>query len=270
MRPSNYTREKMGELVAVGGLVVPSKSLKEIENELRELCDDTRFSVPLDENLKWSPAKRSWLRTHLSGRLRQELFGEMLDCAARHGCSAMVAISDARCKKANKLASDHEVDATLLALERFDTWLGDGVGVVFVSRPAGGTTDAEKFVAECIEHRLTGTKFVEFKSLALNPIVVPAWQSRLLQMADLITSITNAKVAGGNSYADALFPKISEMMPETTRGVKGGAGLKIHPSFRYRNLYHWVLGDDCYVEGANGIGLPEKDKPYPNDEMTWR
>ena len=259
----------MGELVAVGGLVVSSDSLKVIGDDLEAICSDTQFAVPTDENLKWSPAKGSWLRDNLSGHVRQELFGNMLDCVAAHGSIAIVAISDKTCKQANSLASDHEVDATLLALERFDTWLGHRTGLVFVSKPAGGTTDANKFVAECIEHKLTGTKYVGFDSLALNPVVMPAWQSRLLQVADLITSITNAKVAGGNHFADALFPKILEMMPTTNKGFKGGAGLKIHPSFRYRNLYHWVLGDDHYVEGSSGVVLPERDKPYPKDEMKW-
>lgn len=260
----------MGNLVAVGGIIVPADSLRSVENDLKEICESPSFSVPPDENLKWSPAKGSWLRETLSGRLRQQLFGEMLDCVAKYDCAAIVAICDENSKKANNDASDHEVDATLLALERYDTWLAKTAGVVIVSKPAGGTTNAEKFVSECIEHKLKGTRFVEFNSLALNPIVVPAWQSRLLQIADLVTSITNAKVCGSNKYADALFPKILAMMPETNRGVKGGAGLKIHPSLRYRNLYHWILGDDCYVEGSMGTGLPESDKPYCKNEMSWR
>lgn len=260
----------MGDLVAVGGLIVEGDKVKLVEDELKCICAGSKYNVPPKENIKWSPSKGSWLNTKLDGGTRQELFGEMLDCLARNECCAIVAISDSLSKKANSDASDHEVDATLLALERFDTWLGAKTGLVVVSKPAGGDTSANKFVAECIEKQTTGTRYVPFNSLVLAPVVMPAWQSRMLQVADLIVSITNAKVAGGNPYADALFEKICKLMPSSTKGLKGGVGLKIHPSFKYQNLYHWVLGDDCYAQGSQGVGLPELEKPYAFDEMKWK
>lgn len=266
-----HNREKLGDLVAVGGMVLSADHIKPLEDEISAVCNKPIYSIPDDENIKWSPDKNSWLRSNIPDRdIRNALYGELLECAAKHGAKAIVAVCDIGCQLANQRASNHEMDATILALERFSNWLRQEHGLVFVSKPSGGTTNEQKFIAECIKHRKTGTRYVNFNSIASNPIVVPAKQSRLLQMADLVVSITNAKVAGGDRYADPLFVKIHAMMPDTSRGMKGGLGLKIHPSLKYRNLYHWILGDEQYVVGSAGTFLPEVDKPYAVNEMRWR
>lgn len=270
IRSKAHNRENIGDLVAVGGVVVPSVEIKSLEDDIQAICSKDNYQVPDGENIKWSPDKRSWLRENVSREIRLELYNELLSCAAKHDAKVIVAINDLGCKMANSLASDHEVDATLLALERYDNWLGREHGMVFISKPSGGATNESKFVAECIQHKIQGTNYVKFKSIASNPIVIPASQSRLLQIADLVVSITNAKVAGGDKFADPLFPLIAGMMPETSKGVKGGLGLKIHPSFKYCNLYHWILGDEYFVKGNTGSSLPIKESPYPSDEMKWR
>nr|WP_241962953.1 hypothetical protein [Thalassorhabdomicrobium marinisediminis] len=259
----------MGELVAAGGIIVDVSRLKDFENAIDTICRKESYDIPDSENIKWSPDKHSWLRDNLERGVRNALYRELLQCADEHDAKVIVAISDLKCKIANQKALDHEMDATLLVLERFDTWLGSGHGMVFLSKPSGGSKDQMKFIEECIEHRQNGTDYVKFDSFVSNPHIVPAKQSRILQVADLAVSITNAKVAGGDKYADALFEYVLKMMPETSRGVKGGLGLKIHPSFKYRNLYHWVLGDQYYVESSTGIPLPIESYPYSTEEMRW-
>ena len=266
-----HNREKIGNLIAVGGLILADDKIKSLEDDIHTICNQAAYNIPDDENIKWSPNKYSWLRTKIVDRnIRNELYGELLECAAKHSAKAIVAVCDLGCKTANAQASNHEIDATLLALERFHSWLGGNHGMVFVSKPSGGSTNEQKFVSECIEHMNKGTNYVAFENIVSNPMTSPAKHSRLLQLADLVVSITNARVAGGDRYADPLFAKVLAMMPETRRGMKGGLGLKLHPSLKYRNLYHWILGDEQFVEGAVGTYLPISDKPYAIDEMRWR
>lgn len=259
----------MGRLVAAGGIVVAANSLKAFEIDVQSVCGKAEYLIPDDENTKWSPNKDSWLRANLERDVRNLLYADLLDCAADHKVRIIVAISDQNCAMANLCASDHEMDAMLLALERFDTLLGNSAGMAFLPKPSGGSTDERKFIEECIQHRKTGTQYVKFDSLASNPQIVPAKQSRMLQIADLAVSITNAKVAGGDAYASSLFGRVLDLMPCTSKGVKGGLGLKIHPSLRYRNLYHWVLDDDYFVRGNSGFPFPLKDSPYSSNEMDW-
>lgn len=260
--PHPHSRNGVGHLVAVGGVIVSAENVGPLEQELEAVCSKEEYSVPPGENLKWSPARGSWMREHLDGELRQKLFSEMIDTVRRAECKVVVAISDADCRVANSSVSTHEMDATILAFERFNTWLGSQYGTVIVSKPSGGARDENKFVSECTKHIASGTNYVDFRKLALKPLLMPARQSRLLQIADLAVSITNAHVSGGNPFADRHFPALLAMMPETSRGVRGGLGLKLHPSFRYLNLYHWLLNDDYYVKGSNGYPLPLADRPF--------
>ncbi len=45
----------------------------------------------------------------------------------------------------------------------------------------------------------------------------------------------------------------------------GGIGLKIHPDFKYANLYHWLLGDRVWMKGPMGCKLPQAELPYPKN-----
>lgn len=49
-------------------------------------------------------------------------------------------------------------------------------------------------------------------------------------------------VAGEKKYSPRIFQSIKPLL-ETEEGVIGGFGVKLHPDFRYVNLYHWLLGD---------------------------
>jgi hypothetical protein len=51
-------------------------------------------------------------------------------------------------------------------------------------------------------------------------------------------------------------------------GRIGGLGLKIHPDFRYANLYHWLLGDSHFVRYQSGYPLPFKSRPYAIDALV--
>ncbi|QFU09409.1 hypothetical protein PARPLA_01409 [Rhodobacteraceae bacterium THAF1] len=260
----------MNDLVSVGGVVVDADAVCSLENELQELCASQDYQIPSRENVKWSPTKKSWLRKNLSGEQRQDLYGKFLDIAAQHDCQTLVAICDPTLSMATDEASNHEMDATLLALERFSTYLGKESGLVVVSRPGGGHKEADKFLCECVELKESGTAFVKFQNLAQAPFSQEASRSRILQLADLVVSITTSKVSHSSGYADKHFEKIVPLFPESSRGVKGGVGLKIHPSLRYRNLYHWILGDAYYVERNMGTPLPQMDKPYCKSSERWR
>jgi hypothetical protein len=43
---------------------------------------------------------------------------------------------------------------------------------------------------------------------------------------------------------------------------KGGIGLKIHPDYRYANLYHWLINDTDWYKRNSGISIPFSDLPY--------
>lgn len=251
----------MGSLIGVGGLIVGADKLAATEKSLEALCIDD-FSFPEGEVFKWSPARTDWFRTNVVEGRRKEFIGRVFEILTMNDAKAVVAICDETKGKANNSASSHEMDVLLLSLERFHTSLSDETGFVFVAKPSGGTKDENKFLAECIEHKSVGTDFVEFAKIAHNLVSVPTAHSRVLQAADLIISISTAMASGNTSYAGDLFPKLKPLFLTDWRGLIGGTGFKLHPSYSYKNLYHWVLEDEFWASGSAGLSFPDASRPY--------
>jgi hypothetical protein len=162
------------------------------------------------------------------------------------------------------------VDAFLLALERFHTHLNTDTGFVVVAKPSGGKTAENKFLAECVEHKMNGTNYVEFKKLAQNPVTMPSLHSRVLQAADIVVSVSTAMCAGHTSFAQRHFDAITRsLFIRDWRGLMGNAGLKLHPSILYCNVYYWILKEEFRAEGSVGIPIPEGGKPYFSDPIKY-
>ncbi len=53
-----------------------------------------------------------------------------------------------------------------------------------------------------------------------------------------------------------------------TFGLPPGEEFKLHPDYRYVNLYHWLLGDSHYLRNMGGWPLPFQTRPYAQDAAT--
>jgi len=100
--------------------------------------------------------------------------------------------------------------------------------------------------------------------LATNVVTMPFSNSGLLQLADLIVSISTAMVAGHTEFAGKVFPNVKAIL-RTYAGRVGGIGLKIHPDYSYANLYHWLLADQHF----KNVTLPIANRPFPTDAQNY-
>ena len=75
-----------------------------------------------------------------------------------------------------------------------------------------------------------------------------------------MVSISTAMIAGHTEFASQAFPWVKSIL-RSSLGRTGGAGLKIHPDFLYRNLYHWLLDDDTFWQRAS-VPLPASRFPF--------
>ena len=99
----------------------------------------------------------------------------------------------------------------------------------------------------------------------MNVVSSPSKFIRLLQIADVVVGCTLAIVAGEKRYAPLTFKEIKPMLDKGLGGI-GGTGLKIHPDFKYVNLYHWIAGDATYVKNMRGWNLPKDGHPYYDND----
>jgi hypothetical protein len=161
------------------------------------------------------------------------------------------------------------MDVLVMALERFNFVLSSqDIGMVIAARPSGGRTDEDKFLSACVDIVTAGTSYAKFGQFATNVLTMPFGNSRLLQVADLVVSITTAMIAGHAEYAGPVFPHVRALL-RSSLGRIGGVGVKIHPDYSYVNLYHWVLGDTFFVRSNLGLPLPMQNRPFFTDGMTY-
>ena len=257
-------RPGMPSLVAVGGIVIDAMAARQLDKSIHALCG--QYGFPDREPFKWSPGVEHWMRDNLKDENRPKFFTEVLELAEKSGARGQVTIADPEKKPANPDMDDREMDVLLLSLERFNFELsGQDTGLVIAARPSGGPKGDDKFLAACADRVAVGTRYADFGQLATNVLTMPYIHSRLLQVADLVVSITTTMVAGNTRYAEAVFPSVQNILRRSSSGRIGGFGVKIHPDYSYRNLYHWVLGDN----NSDGSPWLMQGYPYFKDGMKF-
>jgi hypothetical protein len=253
------TRKGMRPLVAVGGLHVPGDKVRDLELALDALCDD--FGFPQGEEFKWSPEKRLWEHSNLVGERRDEFNLKALNLAREAGAQGIVTMTDTKTSPIAG-ADTHEEAATLMFLERAQACLPPGRDAVVVfDRHGGGQRSELAFLTGTLTTMRTGTTYSGLDRLAL-AVATDSKLSRLVQLADVVTSCSTSYVAGEPKYAPKVFKGGVLPLLRSDFGCVGGRGLKLHPDFSYRNLYHWLLGDDMFVRAQTGQPLPSKGYRY--------
>lgn len=255
------SRPGMGPLVAVGGIHVQGDAVLPLELQLGELC--AGFGFPPREEFKWSPRPGSWMHGELTKEKRQEFLIQALRLAAAKNVSAVVVVEDTHCDSATPERGRHEEDATALMLERVNWRLRrrGTDGIIIADRPGGVRRDEDKFLGTCLETLQSTTLHLRPNRIALNVLSTSSQLIRLLQLADVVCSCTTAVVAGEASFSPPIFQYIRPLL-DGQMGRIGGLGLKLHPDFRYANLYHWLLGDRYLIRGNLGRDLPDPRFPY--------
>ena len=273
------SREGMGPLIGIGGFYVDAEKLNSLEEKLDVLCLKTGFPRDhVEGEFKWSPHKKKhWMRDNLIEDERQEFRLNVLDIAKKHGVEIRVIIEDGSYKPAIPGTDDHDMSVTKLFMERVQRTLEreSDHGLVIVDRPSGDRKSEDAFLSQCIETIQNGTDYVTPDSIALNVLSSPSKYLRCLQLADLIVGCSVSYIAGEYTHSPPLFERIKTMLCKQGDCV-GGVGVKIHPDYRYVNLYHWLLGDKKWGKFQNAFGcsvphsLPIQDKPYPSSPTVER
>lgn len=150
----------------------------------------------------------------------------------------------------------------------------DSRALFVADRPGGGKTQEDKFLSYFLKTVQEGAPYVLPSRLMLNVLTTPSNMVRHLQLADIITGVVTAMVAGNDVYAGTLFPYIKPLFITNRPGGIAGTGLKIVPDSTRGdslvNLYHWVLGENFLHKGggAQAYRLPAPGFPRENDALV--
>ena len=264
-KQDNPSRTGMGPLVAIGSIYVPGDKVKLLEDNLEGICKKHEFPLGREGEFKWSPGRELWMHDKLIGQERQNFFLEAIGQLQESESSITIVVSDRNSGLANpEKAKDSFEDVTFMLLERIDRQLLEkgNTGIVVTDTPPGDRSDENKFLQKCLKTITFGTRFVEPKQIAVNVLSSPSRLIRCLQLADVVTSASLAFISGENKYSPPIFSAIKPFLNNKT-GIIGGIGVKIHPDYRYTNLYYWLLGDSYHYK--DGSLLPSARSPYANN-----
>jgi hypothetical protein len=190
---------------------------------------------------------------------REEFNRAALRIAQEAGATGIVVMEDIIKRQADAKAPSHELDVTLMFLERAQSHLGpEAHAIVIADRPGGGRKAETEFLSTALTSLRAGTSYTKLDKLAL-AVSTDSKLSRLLQLADVITSCTTNFVAGEDNYSPFVFREGVLPLLRSDYGCVGGRGLKLHPDKRYGNLYHWLLGDEMCVRYQGGFPLPSNN-----------
>ena len=262
----NGIRDGMGKIVSVGGIFLEESRLRALTEAVDEIA--AAFGIPENEEIKWSPKKGAWIYENLHGDDRKECYTQILKAAADLDARAIVIAWDTgrttlKGEKALAKCLDY-------LFERIEVHLGkrSSCGLIVADRPGGGKKQEDEMLGDFLEKVQKGTEFVVPKNVLLNILTSPSHLIRHLQVADLVTGITTAMVAGQYKYAKPIFATINNMLIENHFHASGGTGLKVFPG-ELINLYHWVLGENVFWKVGEGsrITLPHAGFLYYEDEF---
>lgn len=265
------SRDGMGSLIGVGGFHLPSSSVRNLTLTLDAICDT--YGFPSDEEFKWSPDRRTWMRRNLQDARRSQFFAACLSAASQLDVQACVVIEDLQHKTTSGSRNGHEEDVVKVFLERTHHHLQETEteAILLADHPSGGRKAESRFVSNCLENMRNGTEFVSLETIA-QVLTGDSKTSRLLQLADVIVGCTLAFVGGEDRYSPPIFTEHIQPLMRSSGSRIGGVGLKLHPDFSYANLYHWLLGDSHLWKGFVGEPLPIRGRPYfngPHDSSAY-
>jgi len=231
----------MNRLMAAGGFCLSESKVGRLERAIDSVCQ--MYGFPRRQEFKWSPGHELWMRKNLVGDRRFKFFQETLELARDAGAQAFVIVKDCGYARATKANTD-EADVVNMCLERVCNQCGRNPpdGLVITDRSLDGHSPDDKFLGQCLESLEAQIGFLRADALCLNVLSTPSKFIRLLQIADLITGATLARVGGESTYSPPIIDVIKPMYRRSL-GRIGGYGVKIHPDYRYANLYHWLFSD---------------------------
>lgn len=259
------TREGLGPLCAVGGIVVKSEVLKAFIADIDALCAEAGF--PPREKFKYSPGKELWMHKNLISDERFAFYKKVIACAKRHEVEAFVVCEEKGYTPAIKGSESSEIDVVRMAIERVEKYCqyNKQEAMIIFDRPQGSQRDGEQFLSSCMDSILSGTDYVQNKKLLVPPLSSPSSVCRPLQVADLVVSATTAAVAGEKRFSRPIVEELKSLYHKPW-DCTGGTGVKLWPKWRLTNLYHWILGDPRERKGIDTRSLPTVDYPYGIDE----
>lgn len=256
-RQSKSRRRNMGELISVGGVIVPEAAVAGFTAALDDIRND--LQIPEGEEIKWKPPKDSF-QASAGGKVITSLRQRMLQAAIDLKIKSAVVVWDRGHLDWDKSRIEPEILTYLYDRITMCLREHDDVGIIIADQPSGSRTDEYKWLAGTLGLTQEGTRFATPDRVVSPILTAPSHHVPHLQLADLVTAATTAAVAGHPSGM-ALAPLLKSLARTNRSGLVGGAGVVLWPRNDLMDLYYWIFKEPIYVKDGSLYPLGPSDDP---------
>lgn len=252
----NPPRQGLGDLVALGGVIVPEEHVTGYADDLLDIKQ--RLGIPAADEIKWKPAKNTVLAS-AGGQVVTKFRESMLEAAiAREITSVVLVLDHGRVFKDLTVV---EVGQKLLewTYDKVAFGLGGQQAVMIADKPGGGSADESRWLAQTLALTNDGTEYTAPGQVILPVLTAGSHHVPHLQLADLVTAATTAAIAGRPGGL-RLAPLLHQLARRNAVGYAGGAGVTLWPPDLV-DLHYWVFGEDTYAKGNTGHPLGPSNAP---------
>ena len=263
-RQAQGARAGVGDLLGYGGFIIAADRLLDFTRSIETIVK--RVGIPDGQQFKWSPGKNEQhFKAMVTGDARRSFYLDVASELRRFGAEGLVVVEDLGCKPARAKSESRDLDVLAMLLERAErrARMLDRALTIVCATPGGGPGEQTSILNALDRLQRGGTEYVTFGQ-TVGCTQAPTRHLAALQVADFMVSCVVSRIAGERHYSPTLFEALRPLL-RSEGGVSGGYGLKIHPDFKYMNLYYWLLGDRWITKGAQVVTLPVPSLKYAKD-----
>jgi len=221
------TQQIGSEYVAVGGVVFHDDQLRDLSDVFEK--KKAEHLIPADEEVKWSPARHSWLREHLRGQERVAAYLDILGLVRLFRGKIIVAVTRTQETPVDVVRVKWECMRFVTERYQFLLQNADDPHGVIISDFPGSQREDRDLLRKYYELRKTGTGYVRPENIIMNVLTTESHLNPALQIADLVVGATTSMCSSRPTYA---VPYWDNMKSSFYRGKQGwvmGCGLKVMP-----------------------------------------
>lgn len=249
-----------GQYVGVGGVAFHDDSIRGLFKMFGHTMES--LGIPAPEELKWSPAKRSWVWENLVEDKRVEAYSAALNLLKTFDGTSIVSV--VRRDMTSFDIARAKWESLRFVTERFQMFLQaqeDNDGIVIADFPGSGK-DEKRLLADYDEFRGKGTDYVRPANIVMNLLTTESHLNPGLQLADLVVGSATCMCTPQNERASRLWHLVKSTLYRSKDGYVPGCGLKVFPQEWANETYQRLFAEFSDQDDYEAARLEREHERY--------
>jgi len=243
------TGQNKDKYVGIGGVIFQDECINNLFSMFRSRKE--AYSIPAEEEIKWSPRKNSWIFENLRGDRRISAYTNILGLVRLFKGKLLVAVAQRDTSKQSLIEAKWKCIEYIT--ERFQFYLQaheDKKGLI-IADSVGSGKEEKKLLQDYYQLLKKGTKYVKPSNILMNLLTTESHLNPALQIADLVVGITTGMCTPQRNYARRYWDIVKRNFHRNQNGEVMGCGLKVFPNEIVEEIHATLFPEE--VEEIGGF-----------------